>query len=89
MENTEDFQYLIGNQGDVYYWPCNVIHSEGINTTKEDRSCLILNIQSIHTDRINFLLGDDVPISSFYEQYIKINPINNLKICNNEVCLDY
>lgn len=78
--------YITGNIGDVYYWPAMLLHSEGVNKTNETRSCLIMNIQSIASPRINFLLGEDKPILTFCEQYKNANlSFDYFDIVNDEV----
>lgn len=72
---------IVGSKGCVYYWPSNIYHSEGVNNTNSTRSCLLLNIQSVKVDNVNFLLGED-DIIPFYNQYINSNIEDDNLLCN-------
>lgn len=77
--------YLTGKKGDVYWWPCDVYHTEGINNTNHARSCLVLTIQSINAPNTNFTLGEDIPILPITEQYKHINTIQKLIVSDNKL----
>jgi ectoine hydroxylase-related dioxygenase (phytanoyl-CoA dioxygenase family) len=89
-ENDQDnFTYLIGKKGDVFYWPSNVYHSEGVNQTDFNRVCLLLNIQSLNIPDTGFMLGEDLPIRTFYEQYLFDDQISipSLGIKDNKIII--
>lgn len=69
--------------------PCYVLHSEGINKTYDDRSCLILTVQSHNVPDSNFTLGDDKPVIPIAKQYECITPILSLIIQNDKLVFNY
>jgi len=84
-EESRITSHMIGKKGDICWWSCNVLHSEGINNTCEDRSCLILTVQSSDAPDSNFYLGDDKPVIPIEEQYVHIEPVNGLIIKNKKL----